>query len=101
MYWVEITDEDKLIYYITAGDILPQIDMIDGVTIVHEEYQDQTDILVTLNSVHNRRLRIELETYLPFKELNPIIRKYINSYYNVNTNEVKEKSEVWNCVFGE
>lgn len=97
--WVTITDDDKIIYGLEAGELLPEVDMIDGVTIVHsEEWQDQTDILATLNSVHNRRLRIGLETYLPFKELTPIIRKYIDSYYNVNTNEMKQKSEVWTDV---
>lgn len=97
--WVNITDDDRVIYGLEAGELLPKVDIIDGVTIVHtEEWQDQTDILVTLNSVHNRRLRIELETFLPFNKLTPIVRKYIDSYYNVNTNEHKEKSEVWNDV---
>lgn len=97
--WVNITDDDRVIYGLEAGELLPKVDIIDGVTIVHaEEWQDQTDILVTLNSVHNRRLRIELETFLPFNKLTPIVRKYIDSYYNVNTNEYKEKSEVWNDV---
>lgn len=97
--WLNVTDDDKIIYCLEAGELLPKVDMIDGVTIVHTEgFQDQTDILVTLNSVHNRRLRIELETYLQFKELTPIIHKYIDSYYNTNTNECREKSEVWHDV---
>lgn len=100
--WVNITEDDKIIYGLEAGELLPDVDMIDGVTIVHSEgWQDQTDILATLNSVHNRRLRIGLETYLPFNQLTPIIRKYINSYYNTTTNVYKEKSEVWNDVFQE
>lgn len=99
--WVNITDDDKVIYGLEAGELLPVVDIIDGVTIVHTEdisYVDQTDILITLNSINNKRLRIELETFLPFNKLTPIVRKYIDSYYNVNTNEHKEKSEVWNDV---
>lgn len=97
--WITITDDDKIIYGLDAGELLPEVDMIDGVTIVHDDnWKDQTDILVTLNSIHNKRLRVELETCLPFNQLTPIIRKYIDSYYNVNTNEQREKSEVWTDV---
>lgn len=100
--FVSITDDDKIIYNIEAGEKLPKVDMIDGVTIIHDDdWQDQTDILVTLNSIHNRRLRVGLETYLPFNQLTSIIKKYIDYYYNVNTNQCKEKGEVWNDVFNE
>ncbi len=99
--WVEVTDDDKIIYYLEAGELLPKVDMIDGVRICCDNemcFQDQTDVLVTLNSIHNRRLRVTLETDIPFKDLTPIVRHYIDSYYNVNTNECKEKSEVWTNV---
>ena len=100
--WVEITDDDKIIYCLEAGELLPNVDMLDGVRIVCDnDYQDQTDILVTLNSIHNRRLRVTLETDTPFKDLTPIVKHYIDNYYNVNTNECKEKSEVWTDVLSE
>lgn len=100
--WVTITDDDKIIYWLEAGELLPEVDMIDGVEIVHTEgFQDQTDILVTLNSIHNRRLHIELDTYLPFNKLTPIIKKYIDTYYNTDTNQMKQKSEVWADVLSE
>lgn len=100
--WVTITDDDKIIYGLEAGELLPEVDMIDGVEIVHTEgFQDQTDILVTLNSIHNRRLHIELDTYLPFNKLTPIIKKYIDTYYNTDTNQMKQKSEVWADVLSE
>ena len=101
--WLEVTDDDKIIYSLEAGELLPNVDMIDGVRICCDEgcYQDQTDILVTLNSIHNRRIRVTLETDIPFKDLTPIVRHYIDSYYNTNTNECKEKSEVWTDVLSE
>lgn len=101
--WLEVADDDKIIYHLEEGESLPNTNMIDGVVIHAEElpFGDQTGILFTLNSIGNRRVRIELETCVPFKELTPIIKKYIDSYYNVNTNEKKEKSEVWCDVFSE
>lgn len=89
--WLEVTGDDKLIYHFDAGEFVPNIDMIDGVVIQAEECTDQTDILFTLNSITNKRIRVELETCVPWNKLTPIIKKYIDSYYNVNTNERKEK----------
>ncbi len=102
--WLEVTDDDKIIYGLYAGELLPNVDMLDGVRITCDNevgFQDQTDILVTLNSIHNRRLRVCLETDIPFKDLTPIVRHYIDNYYNTNTNECKEKSEVWTNVLSE
>lgn len=97
--WLEVTDKDKIIYHLDAGETLPTTDMLDGVVIQAEDCHDQSAILYTLSTIPNMRLRVELETCVPFNQLTPLIKKYIDSYYNVNTNEHKEKSEVWHDVF--
>lgn len=97
--WLEVTDEDKIIYHLDACEALPKTYMIDGVVIHAEDCDDQSDILYTLSTLPNMMLRVELETCVPFNQLTPLIKKYIDSYYNVNTNEHKEKSEVWHDVF--
>ena len=101
--WLEVKDTDEIIYHLEEGELLPKVDMIDGVVIHAEElaFGDLTGVLLTLNSITNKRLRVELETCVPWNELTPMIKHYIDSYYNVNTNEIKEKSEVWNDVFNE
>lgn len=98
--WVEVTDDEKIIYHLCEGEILEDVTMVDGVVIHAEElvFGDLTGILLTLNSITNKRLRVELETCVPWNKLTPMIKHYIDSYYNVNTNEHKEKSEVWNDV---
>lgn len=102
--WLEVNKYDEIIYHLEEGELLPDnIDMIDGVVVHAEElvYGDQTGILLTLNSITNKRLSVELETCVPWKELTPIVKHYIDSYYNVNTNEHKQKSEVWADVLSE
>ena len=99
--WVEITEDDKIIYHLEAGEALESTDMIDCVVIHAEECKDQSGIIYTLTTIPNMRIRVELETCISFNKLTPIIKKYIDSYYNVNTNECKEKSEVWNDVLSE
>lgn len=89
--WLEVTDDEKIIYHLDAGEELPTVDMVDGVVIHAEECTDQSGILYTLCTIPNMRIRVELETGVPFNKLTPLIKKYIDSYYNVNTNEHKEK----------
>lgn len=99
--WLEVTDDDKIIYHLEAGEPFESTDMIYAVVIHAEECKNQTDILYTLTTIPNMRIRVELETCIPLNKLTPIIKKYIDSYYNTNTNECKEKSEVWTNVFSE
>ena len=96
--FLEVTENDKIIYHLDAGEPVPTIDMIDGIVIQAEECTDQTDILYTLSTIHNMRINVGLETNVPFNKLTPIIKKYIDDYYNVNTNEHKQKAEVWENV---
>lgn len=95
--WLEVKEDDKIVYHLDEGEALPSVDMVDCVVIHAEElaFGDQTGILYTLNTISNRRIRVELETCLPLNELTPLIKKYIDSYYNVNTNEYMQKAEVW------
>lgn len=98
--WLEVTDDEKIIYHLDEGEALPTVDMIDGVVIHAEElpFGDQSGILYTLCTIPNMRIRVELETCVPFNKLTPLIKKYIDSYYNTDTNVHKEKSEVWTDV---
>lgn len=91
--WLEVTEDEKIIYHVDEGEALPTVDMIDCVVIHAEElaFGDQSGILYTLCTIPNMRVRVELETCVPLNKLTPIIKKYIDSYYNVNTNEHKEK----------
>lgn len=101
--WLEVTDDEKIIYHVDEGEALPTVDMIDGVVIHAEEipFGDQSGILYTLCTIPNIRVRIELETCVPFNELTPLIKKYIDSYYNTDTNEHKEKVINFIDVIGE
>lgn len=96
--WLEINKNDEIIYHLENGEALPDVDMIDAVVI---QAEDLTSILFSLMSIVNKRLRVTLETPVPFGKLSPIIKKYIDEYYNVNTNEHKRKVEVFNDVFDE
>lgn len=96
--WLEVTDEDKIIYHLDAGETLPTTDMVDGVVIQAEDCDDQSSILYTLSTIPNMRVRVELETCVPFNQLTPLIKKYIDSYYNVNTNEEYKKVVKWQNV---
>ena len=96
--WLEVNNADEIIYHLENGEALPDIDMIDAVVI---QAEDLTSILFSLMSIVNKRLRVTLETPIPFSKLSPIIKKYIDEYYNVNTNEHKVKTEVFNDVFDE
>lgn len=96
--WLEVTDKDEIIYHLEYGELLPKMDMIDGVVIHAEECTDQTGILLTLNSISNKRLHVSLETSIEWSKLTPIIKHYIDEYYDVVANMHKQKSEVWTDV---
>lgn len=96
--WLEVNNADEIIYHLENGEALPDIDMIDAVVI---QAEDLTSILFSLMSIVNKRLRVILETSVPFDRLTPIIKKYIDEYYSVSTNEHKKKVEVFNDVFDE
>lgn len=96
--WLEVNNADEIIYHLENGEALPDVDMIDAVVI---QAEDLTSILFSLMSIMNKRLRVTLETPVPFGKLSPIIKKYIDEYYNVNTCEHKVKTEVFNDVFDE
>lgn len=89
--WLEVTNDEKIIYHVDDGEALPTVDIIEGVVIHAEECTDQSSILYTLCTIPNMRVRVELETCVPFNKLTPLIKKYIDSYYNTDTNEHKEK----------
>lgn len=95
--WVEVTNDEKIVYHLCEGELLEEVTMIDRVVIHAEElaFGDLTGILLTLNSITNKRLRVELETCVPFNKLTPMIKKYIDSYYNTDTNEHKERAISW------
>lgn len=96
--WLEVNNVDEIIYHLENGEALPYVDMIDAVVI---QAEDIPSILFSLMSIVNKRLRVTLETPVPFNALTPIIKKYIDEYYNVNTNEHKRKTEVFDDVFDE
>lgn len=96
--WLEVNNVDEIIYHLENGEALPDINMIDAVVI---QAEDLTAILFSLMSIVNKKLRVTVETSVPFDRLTPIIKKYIDEYYNVSTNEHKKKVEVFNDVFDE
>lgn len=96
--WVEVTDDEKIIYHVDEGEAVPTVNMIDGVVIHAEECTHQSGILYTLSTIDNKRLHVSLETNIEWSKLTPIIKHYINEYYDVVINMHKEKSEVWNDV---
>ena len=96
--WLEVTEDEKIIYHLDAGEELPKVDMIDCVVIHAEECTDQTSILYTLSTINNTRLYVSLETSIEWRHLTPIIKHYINEYYDVVANIYKQKSEVWTDV---
>lgn len=93
--WLEVNNADEIIYHLENGEALPDIDMIDAVVI---EAEDITSILFSLMSIVNKRLRVTLETDIPFNNLTPIIKKYIDEYININDNTHKKKREVFDDV---
>lgn len=100
--WLEVTDDEKIIYHVDEGEAVPKVDMIDGVVIHAEElpFGDQTGILYTLSTINNnnKRLHVSLETSIEWSKLTPIIKHYIDEYYDVVANMHKQKSEVWTDV---
>lgn len=96
--WIEVNNADEIVYHLENGEALPDVDMIDAVVI---QADNMTSILFSLMSIVNKRLLVTLETAIPFNALTPIIKKYINEYYNVCDNTHKIKREVFDDVFDE
>lgn len=99
--WLELDNSDNIIYHLESPERLPDnVDMVDDV-VIHAYNKNICDVLTTLMSIVTRRVRVTLETSLPWRELTPLIRKYIDEYINVYDNTHKVKTEVFNDVFDE
>lgn len=98
--WVEVDKNDKVIYHFKSGEVIPKLDMADEI-VLHVYQRDCSDILAMLVQINNRRLRVTLETALPFNTLTPLVKKYIDEYINVFDNKHKTKKEVFEDVFDE
>lgn len=98
--WIEVTNDDRIIYNIEAGKVVDNVDMVDDV-VIHAYDKNICDVLTSLMSIVTKRVRVTLETSIPWRELTPLIKKYIDEYINVYTSEHKKKVEVFNDVFDE
>lgn len=98
--WVEVDKNDKVIHHFKAGEVIPKLDIADEI-VLHMYHSDVCDILTMLVQISNRRLRVTLETGLQFKELTPLVKKYIDEYINVFDNTHKIKREVFEDVCDE
>lgn len=99
--WLELDNADNIIYHLEAPERLPDnVDMVDDV-VINAYDKNICDVLTSLMSIVNKRVRVTLETSIPWRELAPLIKKYIDEYINVYTSEHKKKVEVFNDVFDE
>lgn len=98
--WVEVTNDDRIIYNIEAGKVIDNVDMVDEV-VIHAYDKNICDVLTSLMSIVTKRVRVTLETSIPWCELTPLIKKYIDEYINVYDNTHKIKKEIFNDVFDE
>lgn len=98
--WVEVTNDDRIIYNIEAGKVIDNVDMVDEV-VIHAYDKNICDVLTSLMSIVTKRVRVTLETSIPWCELTPLIKKYIDEYINVCDNTHKIKKEIFNDVFDE
>lgn len=98
--WVEVDKNDKVIHHFKVGEVIPKLDIADEI-VLHMYQRDVCDILAMLVQISNRRLRVTLETGLPFNKLTPLVKKYIDEYINVFDNTHKIKREVFEDVFNE
>lgn len=99
--WLELDNADNIIYHLEAPERLPDnVDMVDEV-VIHAYDKNICDVLTSLMSIVTKRVRVTLETSIPWCELMPLIKKYIDEYINVCDNTHKKKVEVFNDVFDE
>lgn len=96
--WVEVDKNDKVVYHFKSGEVIPKLDIADEI-VLHMYHRDVCDILAMLVQINNKRLRVTLETALPFDKLTPLVKKYIDEYINVFDNTHKIKKEVFEDVF--
>lgn len=99
--WLELDNKDNIIYHLEACERLPDnVDMVDDV-VIHAYDKNICDVLTSLMSIVTKRVRVTLETSIPWCELTPLIKKYIDEYINVCDNTHKIKKEIFNDVFDE
>lgn len=98
--WTEVDKNDKVIQHFKAGEAIPKLDIVDEI-VIHMYQRDVCDILAMLSQIGNKRIRVTLETGIPFDKLTPIVKKYIDEYVNVFDNTHKIKREVFEDVFNE
>ncbi len=98
--WTEVDKNDKVIQHFKAGEVIPTLDIVDEI-VIHAYNNDVCDILSVLSQINNKRIRVTLETGIPFDKLTPIVKKYIDEYVNVFDNTHKIKREVFEDVFNE
>lgn len=98
--WTEVDKNDKVIQHFKAGEVIPKLDIVDEI-VIHMYQRDVCDILAMLSQIGNKRIRVTLETGIPFDKLTPIVKKYIDEYVNVFDNTHKIKREVFEDVFNE
>lgn len=99
--WLELDNADNIIYHLEAPERLPDnVDMVDEV-VIHAYDKNICDVLTSLMSIVTKRVRVTLETSIPWCELTPLIKKYIDEHINVCDNTHKIKKEIFNDVFDE
>lgn len=99
--WLELDNADNIMYHLEAPERLPDnVDMVDEV-VIHAYDKNICDVLTSLMSIVTKRVRVTLETSIPWCELTPLIKKYIDEYINVCDNTHKIKKEIFNDVFDE
>lgn len=99
--WLELDNADNIIYHLEAPERIPDnVDMVDEV-VIHAYNKNICDVLTSLMSIVTKRVRVTLETSIPWRELTPLIKKYIDEYINVCDNTHKVKREVFDDVFDE
>lgn len=99
--WLELDNADNIIYHLEAPERLPDnVDMVDEV-VIHAYDKNICDVLTSLMSIVTKRVHVTLETSIPWCELTPLIKKYIDEYINVCDNTHKIKKEIFNDVFDE
>lgn len=96
--WVEVDKYDNIVYHLDVPERLPDnVNMVDKV-VIHAMDKSICDVYATLMSVLNKRVRVTLETHLPFDDLTPLLKKYIDEYINIYDNTHKIKREVFDDV---
>ena len=98
--WLEVTNDDKIVYHFKTGEVIPKLDIVDEI-VIHAYNSTVCDILAMLVQISNRRIRVTLETGLQFNKLTPLVKKYIDEYINVFDNTHKIKREVFEDVCDE